>query len=139
MIQWTPALSVGVDTIDEQHRELIDRIHALVKSIRESQCRNTIAGMIEFLQEYVIYHFREEQEYMQAKGYPELEAHIRQHEEFLASIANLRADLNRLMTEGGSSYELSVTTNQVVVEWVMAHIANVDRKFGEYLASTRNA
>jgi len=133
MIQWTPALSVGIEKIDEQHRELIERIHSLVKSIHESRCRNTIAGMIEFLQEYVVFHFREEESFMRSKEYPELDSHIRQHEEFLRSIENLRRDLDRLMTEGGSSYELSVTTNQVVVEWIMAHIANIDRKFGEYL------
>ena len=133
MIKWTPALSVGVEKIDEQHRELIVRIHALVKSIHESRCRTTIAGMIEFLQEYVIHHFEDEQELMRANDYPELPAHIRQHEEFLKSIDNLRKDLDRLMTEGGSSYELSVATNQVVVEWIMAHIANIDRKFGDYM------
>lgn len=133
MIQWTPSLSVGVDIIDQQHRELIERIHALVQSIREGKCRNTIGGLIDFLQEYVIFHFREEEMYMRQQKYPRLSEHMNQHAEFLRSIEALRKDLDRLMTEGGSSYELSVATNQVVVEWIMAHIARTDRMFGDYL------
>jgi len=33
----------------------------------------------------------------------------------------------------GSSYDLSATTNQVVVDWIVDHIMKVDMKFAEYL------
>ena len=33
----------------------------------------------------------------------------------------------------GSSYDLSATTNQVVVDWIVAHIMKLDMKFGEHL------
>lgn len=35
------------------------------------------------------------------------------------------------------SYELSVTTNQVVVDWIVDHIMKIDRKFGESVRRKR--
>jgi hemerythrin len=31
------------------------------------------------------------------------------------------------------SYELSVTVNQVVVDWIVDHIMKIDKKFGSFL------
>jgi hemerythrin len=35
------------------------------------------------------------------------------------------------------SYELSVTANQIIVDWIVDHIMKVDKKFGEFVRSRR--
>lgn len=137
-MEWSQDLSVGINEIDEQHKELFSRINRLVESVRQSRCRETIPEVIGFLEEYVIMHFANEETYMKKYNYPGYEAHKAQHSEFLKSISGLKGELEKIRSEGGSSYELSVTTNQVVVEWIMDHIIKVDRKLGGFLKTKMN-
>lgn len=137
-MEWSQDLSVGIDEIDEQHKELFRRINRLVESVRQSRCRETIPEVIRFLEEYVITHFANEEEYMKEFDYPGYEAHKAQHKEFLKSISGLKGGLEKIRNQGGSSYELSVTTNQVVVEWILDHIIKVDRKLGGFLKTRLN-
>ncbi|MBI5101979.1 MAG: hemerythrin family protein [Nitrospirae bacterium] len=133
-MEWTEDLSVGVDLIDEQHKELFRRINDLVKSIKNHACKFTIGETIGFLEEYAERHFAEEEKYMVMYDYPEYDLHRKQHKVFLSNCLELKKELAGL--EGGGrpgSYELSVETNRVVVDWIAQHIFTVDRKLGAYL------
>jgi hemerythrin len=132
-MQWTEALSVGIDLIDEQHRELIDRINSLVRDVKQGRCRETIGDTIRFLENYAATHFAQEERLMEQHAYPEYSGHKGQHKEFLTSLAELQETLEAVRRRGGGSYELSVTTNQVVVEWILDHIATRDKKLGAFL------
>jgi len=136
-MEWTKDLSVGVELIDEQHRELFKRINDLVNSIKKSECKLTIGGTLQFLDEYAREHFGAEEKLMQEYGYAAFEYHKAQHSLFLQSLQDLKR-----MSEGpevkGSNYELSVTTNQVVVDWIIDHIMKIDRKLGDFLREKGN-
>lgn len=131
-MQWTEDLSVGIEEIDNQHKELFRRINSLVDAIKKAECKLVIDGVIKFLEEYAIIHFTEEEGYMIRHGYPEYPQHKAQHAIYLKALADLKEQAARPRLQGGS-YELSVTTNQVVVDWIIAHIAKVDKKLGEFL------
>lgn len=131
-MQWTEDLSVGVEEIDNQHKELFRRINSLVDAIKKAECKLVIDGVIKFLEEYAIIHFTEEEGYMVRHGYPEYPQHKAQHAIYLKALADVKEQAAQPRIQGGS-YELSVTTNQVVVDWIIAHIAKVDKKLGEFL------
>ncbi len=136
MIKWTEDLSVGIKTIDEQHKELFDRINSLVDAIKQHVCKYKIGDVIKFLEDYVHIHFEEEERYMLKYGYPHYNHHKSQHEYFRQELSTLKPELLKL--EGGTkpgSYELSVATNQLVVDWILAHVANVDKQLGKFLQS----
>jgi hemerythrin-like metal-binding protein len=133
-MKWTEDLSVGIEEIDEQHKELIIRINDLVDSVRQHSCKYKIGDVIKFLEDYIIVHFGEEEGLMQKYGYPQYKAHKAQHEYFMGEFAELRKDLEKL--EGGrkrGSYDLSVETNRIVVDWILDHIAKVDKILGAHL------
>lgn len=133
-MQWTKDLSVGVEKIDEQHRELFEKINNLVAAVKQSVCKYKIGDVIMFLEDYVVFHFGEEEKYMRQFGYPGYQAHKKQHDKFIENFNELKKELPKL--EGGKnpgSYDLSVETNQVVVDWILDHIAKVDRQLGEFL------
>ena len=132
-MDWTEDLSVGNSVIDSQHRELFARITRLVDAIRHARCKDEIDDTIRFLEEYASTHFSAEETLMKQYRYPEHEAHRTQHAIFMASLS----DLKKLASEPritGSSYELSVTTNQVVVDWIVNHIIAVDKKLGAHIS-----
>ncbi len=133
-MKWTEDLSVGIELIDEQHKELIARINDLVDSVKQHVCKYKIGDVITFLEEYVVIHFGEEEGLMQRYGYPDYPAHKAQHEHFMKNFQSLKKEMKKL--EAGKkhgSYELSVNTNEVVVDWILDHIAKVDTKLGAFL------
>jgi hemerythrin len=133
-MEWTEDLSVGNETIDSQHRELFDRINDLVAAIKQKTCKYKIGDVIKFLDDYIVFHFGEEENIMLKHGYPGYQEHKAQHKIFLDNFETLKVELPKL--EGGKkpgSYDLSVETNQVVVDWILLHIAGVDKKLGEFL------
>jgi hemerythrin len=133
-MEWTKDLSVGVEEIDDQHKELFLRINDLVAAVKQHTCKYKIGDVIKFLEDYVVYHFGVEEGYMKELGYPGYPGHKAQHEIFMENFRGLKEKLPAL--EGGrkpGSYDLSVETNQLVVDWILEHIAKVDKKLGAFL------
>ena len=131
-MEWTQDLAVGIETIDTQHRELFRRINGLLLAIKEHRCRSEIDGTIKFLDDYASFHFGEEERRMQEAGYDGLAQHKEHHAAYLRNIAELKeqAALPRIQ---GMSYELSVTANQIIVDWIVDHIMKIDKRFGEFM------
>ncbi len=133
-MKWTKDLSVGVDIIDNQHKELFNRINSLVEAIKQHICKDKISGVIQFMEDYIHAHFNEEERFMLKYDYPGYQHHKAQHEYFKNELYILKSELIKI--EGGAkpgSYDLSVTTNQVVVDWILEHIVIVDKQLGNFL------
>lgn len=131
-MEWTEDLAVGVNIIDSQHKELFKRINNLVSAIKQHRCREEIDGTIKFLEDYARVHFSEEEKRMKDSGYEGLGEHREHHKKYLAALAELKEQASLPRVQGGS-YDLSATTNQVVVDWIVDHIMKIDKKFGEFM------
>lgn len=138
-MQWTENISVGVPMIDNRHKELINRLNGLRAAIRKQVCRYIIDDMIAFLEEYVDVHFCEEEQYMQYYRYEHYASHKEQHENFATELHFLKEELRNIRTLGlKGSYELSVETVQVVVDWIDGHVASDDQNLGNFLKQQSN-
>jgi hemerythrin len=131
-MEWTKEMAVGIETIDSQHRELFKRINELLKAIKEHRCRSEIDGTIKFLDDYAVFHFGEEERRMAEAAYPGLAEHQQQHTIYMNNLAEVKEEAAKPRIQG-ASYELSVTVNQIIVDWIVDHIMKVDRKFGEFM------
>jgi len=137
-MKWTPDLATGVELIDDQHKELFTRINDLVDAIKQHTCKYKISDVVQFLDDYIVLHFGEEEKMMQQYAYPDYPAHKAQHTTFIANFTELKKEVLKL--EGGKkpgSYDLSVETNQVVVDWILEHIARVDKKLGNFIQNRK--
>ncbi len=133
-MEWNEKFATGIGTIDSQHKELFKRINSLVVAIKEHRCKAEIDGTIKFLDDYARVHFTEEEKYMGDTNYRGLEEQRADHKRFLAALAELKTEAS-LPRVSGSTYDLSATTNQVVVDWIIDHILKLDMRFGAYLKS----
>ena len=131
-MEWAQEMAVGIETIDSQHKELFKRINDLLRAIKEHRCRSEIDGTIKFLDEYAVYHFGEEERRMAAAGYSGLVEHRQQHAIYMKNLDEVKEEAAKPRIQG-ASYELSVTVNQIIVDWIVDHIMKVDRKFGEFM------
>ena len=128
-IVWNDNLSVGIDLIDEQHRNLIGKIGELDDALHTGQGPAEIVRILSFLMDYTKYHFGTEERNMRAHGYPSIDAHLVKHEEFKATLTNLSDDFR----EEGATQGLADSIETLLMNWFVKHIKDVDHKFGDFL------
>ena len=134
-IQWTPDLAVGVEKIDEQHRELFRRFDVLVDACKQRRGKQEVGELLGFLNDYVISHFGEEEGLMVGNNYPDFNAHLAQHKYFMRKLDDLREKLLR----DGPSTGVVIMTNQTVLAWLIEHIKHVDTRVGAFLKANGKA
>ncbi len=128
-VEWTPDLATGVSAIDEQHKELFRRIDHLLEAWKQGDAGIEVDRVIRFLNDYVVEHFGNEEQFMTQFAYGSASAHKAQHELFVATFVKLK---NRYMAEGPTP-DLLEDTNQLLVDWLKNHIKYADKALGLYL------
>lgn len=125
---WNDSLATGVAAIDMQHKELIDRINGLMQAAQERRAKEHIDSVLKFLGDYVVQHFHDEEQLQIQSGYPKYEQHRAIHSAFVNKFNGLVEQYN---TQGGS-LSVILTTNQIVVDWLINHINGEDKVFATY-------
>ncbi|MCI4626093.1 MAG: bacteriohemerythrin [Candidatus Magnetoovum sp. WYHC-5] len=126
VFQWSKQLSVGVEQIDEQHKELFHRISRLIESSQEDA---SLAFVFEFLEKYVEVHFALEETYMERYDYPKLSDHENEHTIFWENYAEIRQAYN----DSGVTEELTARIKEHLCDWLVKHILKVDMELGNFL------
>ena len=80
-IEWSDIFSLGVQSLDDQHKRFIELGNTILLAVRAGQTPRQIAAHFSKLREYTVYHFLDEEAFMRSVDYPELKAHIQEHEE----------------------------------------------------------
>lgn len=132
-IEWDPSLSMGIDTLDLQHRELFDRINDLRVAVSQGQARTETGRMIAYLEEYVKVHFTMEETLMKRKKYRDYVAHRQEHLNFLTMFFEMKQRYEELEAEGAILSFLAVEIDRKLAEWLVEHIGKVDKQLGEFL------
>lgn len=127
--QWTQDLSVGVEVIDAQHKEMFVAAGLLIAAVERGEGRGEVTRVIAFLEEYVDNHFRMEEMYMRRYGYPDYPRHKAEHTAFIADFYDLRQELD----DDGVTPDLVVRLADRLGEWLTGHIGGMDRALGDFL------
>lgn len=130
--EWSPALSVGVEPIDEQHRELFRRAHVLVEALKSGH-RAEVGELFEWLGQYASEHFAAEEDFMREVGYPGLAAHRERHEEFRRQLGTLVAEHQRK----GATPLVTLELHNWLSDWLRKHVSSEDQELGRFVASRR--
>lgn len=134
-ITWYRALEVGVQEVDDQHRELFRRVDALVDAMAARRGPEEMGPLFDFLGRYAVEHFTAEEALMRVHGYPQRHAHEVEHQQFVDDFAALRREFGR---EGPTAL-LLVKVNGRVVQWLVDHISRTDKELAAYLKAREGA
>ncbi len=129
-IVWDEDMKIGIDKIDRQHRELFEYANLLVHAIREGKDRNEVDRVISFLNDYVINHFRDEEEIMQEHEYSFASVQKEQHAKFIKHFKGIKSELKEMRE---SRTYLMFRIRLLVVDWLVNHTYKEDRHFGRFL------
>ncbi|WP_160690418.1 bacteriohemerythrin [Clostridium sp. C2-6-12] len=128
-LNWDWTLDIGIESIDNQHMELVNRLDQLLTSVEEGKGHDEVINTLNFLEEYVVKHFDEEEELQKKINYPLFEIQHAQHEEFKNELKNFR----KTFETQGASEALVINIQEKLVDWFRNHIINLDKDLGDYL------
>ena len=125
---WRDGHSVHVEDMDVQHRRLVSFVDELQTALQTKRPRRVQSGILDRLVRFVYIHFADEEQFMEANGFPGLSEHAVVHQQFYLRLTELQQHF-----ESGTC-ELGVADVASVFSWLEEHFVDADRKYGEYFA-----
>jgi methyl-accepting chemotaxis protein/hemerythrin len=127
LIRWTKDLSVGVESIDEQHKILVDMINELHAAMKMNRSKETLLEIFDRLRDYTVNHFGHEEKLFQKHGYPEVQEHLAAHKQFVAKVLEWEAAIK----SGRATVSMEIM--RFLKQWLTGHIMGLDKRYGPFL------
>ena len=132
-IRWQNNLSVGIELIDNQHKQWIEHYNNMVDSLTSQQNKTQVSKTLGFLIDYTEVHFATEEKQMSAHKYAGLQEHKAKHGELRATLATLVKEYE----EEGATTQLAKAVDTFLGHWLIKHIQEVDAKFGAFIKENK--
>ena len=127
VLTWSNESCIGIQTIDNEHRELMDAINSLCDAVAQGHEREQTGHLLRRLIVCAHGHFSSEEAMLSATNYPELEEHSRQHQSLLEEVEELAG---RFFRDG---LVLSHQSLNFLQYWFNDHLVNDDRLYTAWL------
>ena len=128
-LKLTDDLLTGIEDIDKQHQELLDKANVILFPKTGRLGSKDILDGLEFLIRYVDEHFSTEERLMKFYGYPKREGHKKQHQ-------RLRREVEGLYSRGKKADSVTVLATEIhylLSDWFTYHINEWDKGYATYL------
>ncbi len=120
--------SVGVKTLDEQHKKLVALINTLFDAMKIGKGSTVVGKTLDELIEYTKVHFHDEEEHMAKCNYPELSSHKKLHGKLIQDVLKIKEKFST-----GPHINISIETLDFLKDWLTNHIQGVDKKYAPYM------
>ena len=116
-VKWTELMAIGIDWVDEQHRNMVDLLNRLSLATRVDDPAMGAKLLEQFLH-LALSHFTAEEKHLEAQGKP---------------LSEHRADHTRMLTEltvldAAGDHGLGILVDHYLRFWVIEHILGIDRQ-----------
>jgi len=128
-ISWRDDLAIGVEQIDNQHKELIARIDGLFEACNKGKGKEEVLKIIAYLGDYVVTHFSDEEELQKKYGYPEYNSHKTLHTQFIKDFGILKDSVDK----EGVTPSLIIKMNKLLIDWLLNHIKKTDKALAAFI------
>lgn len=128
-IEWKDNFSVGIVSIDNHHRKLIDFINDLHDAIASDKTQETLGLIIENIISYTVHHFSYEEELFDKYGYEDTSAHKAKHKELIQDTLKLQEQFK------SGKVEISIQILDFLTDWLNKHILETDKQYTPFLKS----
>ncbi len=128
-IVFTSDLETGIQSVDEQHRQLFAWGAAVLEHPETLADTEAFVRVYRDLAAYARFHFASEEAGMRKFDYDRLEAHRVQHQKFRDEFSHL---YDRARASGPTK-EIQLRTHFVLTDWFIYHIKDADRRLAEHI------
>lgn len=122
---WNDKLSLGISTMDDEHKILIDKINTLVAQMEAQYVKKdkaTLYNAFKDLAAYTAKHFSDEEKFMASIHYPQLNSHKKMHEKLLSQVGRYGVQI-----ENGTLDDQKLIS--FLRNWLISHIMGVDMQY----------
>lgn len=132
MFVWKKSFELGIPSIDQQHQKLFEIGNQVLDIlVTKTDDMDDFAEIIDLaleLKAYTQYHFETEEKLFEKYGYPDLELHVKEHQnfinyinqfDFISARENQRQVLNDMLT--------------YLSKWIFNHIITTDFLYKSFL------
>ncbi len=124
---WKEEYSVGIDSIDQQHKKLLSLINQLQTAVDYSTGEEFEREALDELVAYTKDHFSYEEGLMEKNAYPDFVAHKAQHVKMIRKVEDVLAEYDK-DRETAMSNALDFLKS-----WLITHINGTDKEYSSFL------
>ncbi len=126
-VEWKDEYSVGIDSIDQQHKKLLNLINQLQTAVDYSTGEEFEREALDELVDYTKTHFTYEEGLMEQNDYPDFEPHKAQHVEMIKKVEEVLAEYDK---DPESAMSNAV---EYLKDWLIKHINGTDKQYSSFL------
>lgn len=135
-LHWTKDLSVGDESIDAQHKQMLDYINKILDAIVFGvDAKQVQDNMFVFLGAHIKEHFSFEENYMMNIGYPGFKKHRQKHLQFTKKYIKFKEKF----TKGADKEKLIIEIENFLSVWWRNHVMNEDKQYQIFLNKKQKA
>ncbi len=127
IIKWSEDYSVKIESIDKQHKVLVDMINEFNENIKTESYKALIGDLIKKMKEYAIFHFTTEEDLFKKYNFSDYETHKYEHDDFAEKVVSLE----KRFLEGKMVLSFEIT--DFLKNWLLNHIQGTDMKYSKFL------
>lgn len=128
-VEWKDDYSVGIDSIDQQHKRLINLINQLHTAVDYSTGPEFEREALDELVDYTKTHFSYEEGLMEQNGYPDFEPHKAQHQKMFKKVEEVLSEYEK------DQDTAMANAAEYLKQWLINHINGTDKEYSSYLIS----
>ena len=123
LFEWDDKFSVQIESIDNQHRELVQQINNLHDAMMEGRGQKEVEPIIKKLISYTDFHFKHEEELFDKFNYEGKQEHKAIHKNLIDQVVDLQAKVK------AGEVPLSSDLMEFLKEWLMTHMLQEDKRY----------
>lgn len=127
LMTFGPSYSVGVLTVDSQHKVLFDIINELHAAMMKGQAQSMTGPLLKKLADYTKSHFAAEEGMMTIAKYPGLAEHKIKHRDLIKQVEDYVARYEK------GEITINLHLLNFLRDWLTNHIQKVDKEYGPWL------
>ena len=127
LFHWSEKYHTKIKSIDDQHKHLFDIANDLHNDITSGAKAELLKAALAGLLKYTSDHLTYEESLLKQNGYPDFDAHKKQHDHFTETIRKY----DNALKSGSKVEELEILGT--VIDWLQNHILETDFGYKEFL------
>ncbi|MCX7984318.1 MAG: bacteriohemerythrin [Bacteroidetes bacterium] len=126
LVQWNSELSVGIPSIDSQHKKLVELVNTMHEAMLTGKGKDIVAKILSELITYTKTHFKHEEDYMERTAYPQTAVHALQHAQLTKKVLDLQSKV-----ESGT-VTITMEVMNFLKSWLQDHIMKMDKAYEQH-------